>query len=241
MARHRPKLVSFSGIDGAGKSTQIRALESYLSAHGFRTRNLTFWDDIVLFSRFREFMSEKAFKGDKGVGSPERPIERRDKNVSTWYALAGRLCFYLADALSLRTVAAATSRRAADVVIFDRFIYDEIANLPLGRWEMRAFAKLLLAIGPKPDVAYVIDADPDAAYRRKPEYPLEFLRRNRDAYLILSHLIPELTVISPGSQEQMTAQVIASAWEKVGGDASPRFEAELHSARTQENTRAPVV
>ena len=74
-------IVSFSGIDGAGKSTQISALEAWLNESGLRTTLLTFWDNVVCFSRSREFMSLKAFKGDAGVGSPEKPLQRRDKNV----------------------------------------------------------------------------------------------------------------------------------------------------------------
>ena len=67
----------------------------------------------------------------------------------------------------------------ADVIIFDRYIYDELANLPLNRWIARVFVRLVSALVPKPDVAYVIDADPAAAFARKPEYPLEFVRNNR--------------------------------------------------------------
>ena len=50
------KIVTFSGIDGAGKSTQISALEAWLRAAGLRTRVLTFWDDVVVLSRLREFI-----------------------------------------------------------------------------------------------------------------------------------------------------------------------------------------
>jgi thymidylate kinase len=82
-------------------------------------------------------------------------------------------------------------------VIFDRYIYDELANLPMNRWPARFFIRFVLAFVPKPDVAYIVDADPDAAYVRKPEYPLEFLRRNREAYLTLSRLAGGITVIEP--------------------------------------------
>src|SRR5215471_4054044 len=123
-------IVTFSGIDGAGKSTQIQALQTHLQAQGFRIFLLTFWEDIVVFPHFREFMSLKAFKGDAGVGSPDHPIERRDKNVVSWYTIAARLFFYMLDALSLRWTLWQVSQQT-DFVVFDRFIYDELANLPL--------------------------------------------------------------------------------------------------------------
>ena len=49
-----PLLISFSGIDGAGKSTQINALTGLLSASGYRVHRLAFWDDVCVLRRFRE-------------------------------------------------------------------------------------------------------------------------------------------------------------------------------------------
>ncbi|HEY1658485.1 MAG TPA: dTMP kinase [Candidatus Sulfotelmatobacter sp.] len=191
------KIVSFSGIDGAGKSTQISALETWLRETGHTTRLLTFWDDIVVGSRFREAMSHAAFKGDEGVGSPEKPLERRDKNVTSWPVIAARFFLYFADAINLCRTVVQARRSNFDVVIFDRYIYDELANLPLKRWPARAFIWAMLKIVPKPDVAYIVDADPEAARARKPEYPLEFLRSNREAYLSLARFSRNIAVIEP--------------------------------------------
>jgi thymidylate kinase len=197
------KIVSFSGIDGAGKSTQITACEKWLRESGFRTTLLTFWDDVVLFSRSREFMSYKAFKGDRGIGSPEKPLQRRDKNVTSWPVTTARLLFYLADALNLRRRVAEARRSTADVIIFDRYIYDELANLPLKRRAARFFVRGILRFVPTPDLAFVIDADPNAAHARKPEYPLEFVRRNREAYIALAGLAGNIMVVPPASVAAM--------------------------------------
>ena len=191
------KIISFSGIDGAGKTTQIDALTDWLSRAGLRVDLLTFWDNVVVLSRFREGMSLRAFKGDKGIGSPERPLHRRDKNVTSWPVTAMRFFLYLGDALSLCWKVRQARKGAANVVIFDRYIYDELANLPLNSRLTRVFVRLLLKLVPKPDVAYVVDADPVAAVSRKPEYPLEFVRSNRQAYLALSRLAGNITVIEP--------------------------------------------
>ena len=195
------KIVSFSGIDGAGKSTQIAALLTWLGEVGLNVQLLTFWDDVVVLSRFREFMSHAAFKGDQGIGSPEKPLQRRDKNVTAWPVSVMRYGLYFLDAINLCRATRSVRKSGADVVIFDRYIYDELANLPLNGWLPQAFIRLLLKLVPKPDIAYLIDADPVAALARKPEYPLEFLRSNREAYLTLSRLTGAITVIDPLSVE----------------------------------------
>lgn len=207
MRPDRPTIVSFSGIDGAGKSTQISALIDHLQKSGLNVRVCTFWDDIVAFSRFREFISIKAFKGEKGVGTPEKPVKRRDKNVTSWYVTVARLFLYALDALSLSLSLAKLSRSGADFIVFDRYIYDELANLPLEQAPIKLFVRGLLHLSPRPDVAYLLDADPEAARLRKPEYPLEFVRKNRNAYLALSE-IAGMRVIGSLSAAEAAAQIM---------------------------------
>lgn len=192
-----PKMVSFSGIDGAGKSTQIDALRTRLTECGLRVRVLAFWNEIACLKTFREAMGHSIFKGDKGVGSPTAPIERRDKNVQSPAMTAIRFFLYLVDALSARRVVKKALRGDADVVIFDRFIYDQIANLPLNHRINRRYVRLLMKLVPRPDISYVLDARPSEARARKPEYPLEFLIANRDSYLALNALIGGIKVIPP--------------------------------------------
>ena len=203
--RSQIKVISFSGIDGAGKTTQIEALRDYLRELGFRSALYTFWDNVVVFSSFREHMSFKAFKGDKGIGSADKPIVRRDKNVTSWYITAVRLFFYLLDTYSLRVAVSGSSD--LDFIIFDRYIYDELANLPLHRPAVRFYVSLILLLIPVPDIAFIVDADPEAAHGRKPEYPLEFVRKNREAYIALSQVAQNITVLAPLSPEETTSTI----------------------------------
>src|SRR3984957_16888395 len=101
-AKHvRPILVSFSGIDGCGKSSQIEMLSNLLSQTGLFVDVLAFWDDVAVLKRWREFTSHTVFGSEKGIGSPDRPVNRRDKNVQSWYMTPVRWLLYSLDALSL--------------------------------------------------------------------------------------------------------------------------------------------
>src|ERR1700683_276099 len=83
----------------------------------------------------------------------------------------------------------------------------DLANPPPSRGSAIAFIKFVLKLVPKPDVAYLIDADPVGAHARKPEYSLEFVRRNRAAYIALSRIPGERTVVGPDSIEAMKLRI----------------------------------
>jgi thymidylate kinase len=189
------KLISFSGIDGAGKSTQIQALCARLQEMRLDVLLLTFWDDVATLRRIRETAGQFLFRGSKGVGTPSAPVERRDKNVRSWPMTCVRLCLYFLDAVVLRIVANEALHVDADLVIFDRYIYDELANLTLQNRAMRAYAKFIIKLIPKPHISFLLDADPVQARARKPEYPLDFLFMNRQSYLTLSDLAGGMTII----------------------------------------------
>lgn len=207
------KVVSFSGIDGAGKSTQIETLCRSLRGRGYRCALYTFWDDVVAFPRLREHISLRAFRGDKGIGSPTKPIVRRDKNVTTWYTTLFRSLLYALDAFSLSIAVSRSEGRDADFLIFDRYIYDELANLPLNNRAVRLYLHLVLKFIPRPDLALLLDAGPKAATIRKPEYPLEFVHRNREAYHRMSQLVG-MTIVPPLSIEQTSGIIDELVSEK---------------------------
>ncbi len=181
-------LITFSGIDGAGKSTQIEKLRDYLEQAGVPVYQLAFWDDVVLFRDMRSGFSRTVLQSDGAIGTPERPAQRRDKNTQAWPLLMGRCVLHLFDVLNLRRVVKKARAAAAGVIIFDRYIYDQFAALPMDRWLPRRYARLLLSIAPKPELSYLLDAVPEVARARKPEYPLEFMHSYRNSYLELQKM-----------------------------------------------------
>ncbi len=222
-------LVSFSGMDGAGKSTQIENLCAYLEARGLRTRRLAFWDDVVVLARSREGFVHKVFKSERGIGAPGKPVNRRDKNVRGWHVNLARHGLYLLDAINLRRVLAEAQN--ADVIVMDRYIHDELANLPFSNPLTRGFIGFVAALAPRPDVAYLLDVDPHAARQRKPEYPLEFLRACRESYRRLAAMLG-MTVIPPSSITDAThavLQAFTEAWERRPG--APAIEGQTAEER----------
>jgi thymidylate kinase len=221
MGTKRGIVASFSGLDGAGKSTQIEHLRSALEAQGYKVRLLAFWDNVVVFSRAREGFVHGVYGSERGVGAPGAPAARHDKNVRRWYLNLGRHALYFADAVHLAWVAG-RARCSADVAIFDRYIYDEWANLPLRNPLTRCYVRLVRKLVPAPDVAFLLDVDPSSACVRKPEYPIEFMQQLRQSYKELAVLLRTMTTIPPLPLEDTKRQVETFFWTMTGKLCEPR-------------------
>jgi thymidylate kinase len=222
-----PLLISFSGVDGSGKSTQIESLRSGLDAAGLETRVLTFWDNAVVAVKYREGFVHRFYKSERGVGAPGKPVNRRDKNMRGPHLTLLRHLLYLLDAINLRRVVARehTGKRRKsgppDVVIFDRYIYDELANLNLHSRVSRTFVRLVHAIVPHPDVAYLLDADPAEAHARKPEYPLDFMAQCRESYFSLANLLGAMTVVPAAGLAETRHAVLTAAQQRLAVRGRP--------------------
>ena len=150
-----------------------------------------------MLSRYREGFVHKVYGSERGIGAPGQPVNRQDKNVRKWYLTIVRHGLYLLDAIHLVKVVGEARRSNADVIIMDRYIYDELANLPLTNFLSRIFVRVVDAFVPRPDIAYLLDADPVEACQRKPEYPIDFLRLSRRSYHRLAQMLGHMTVIPP--------------------------------------------
>ena len=87
---------------GQGRAPKSMLFSTRLTDAGLRVSLVTFWDDVARLTHLREVSGHNLFKGEKGVGSPDAPINRRDKNVRSWPMTAVRYFLYSVDAVSLR-------------------------------------------------------------------------------------------------------------------------------------------
>ena len=215
-----PTLITFSGIDGAGKSTQIDKLRRYLSEQGIPVETLTFWDNVAVLASLRSGFSRRVLESDGQVGTPERPANRNDKNRQSLPLLLGRSLLHLLDVFRLRRIVrrAKSASPSRGVIIFDRYIYDQLAALPLAHWLARSFASLILKLAPQPDLSFLLDAVPEEARARKPEYPLEFLRVYRDSYLELGRMV-RLSFVSAAGADEVHAAIL-ERWKKLAGESA---------------------
>jgi len=206
MTGHAPQVITFSGIDGAGKTTQIECISAQLVHQGYRVARVSFWDDVAFMSKLRARVSLAVLQ--KKQTPPLSAVLRNDKNVRTWYLMLVRAILYLLDALRLRRLVSKLRTSDHDFVIFDRYLYDQLAQFHSQGWLTRAYIRLLVGLAPKPEFAFILDAFPHEAFARKPEYPLDFMYHYRRAFLGLSEFVPQLVVIGPSSVKNVRQLIL---------------------------------
>lgn len=198
----RPLVVSFSGLDGAGKTRQIDALTAALeneSSVELLWVPFKIWPEGVL-NRLPAGVrgrlgprrrSTSSVEGD--VPPAPRPDLRRSARSAVWWGVATLAA--VSGGLSLRRRG---GRGDADVLVLDRYRLDTIVKLQFwyhdvpGPW----LARIVSALAPAPDVEFLLRLDPETAYRRKPEqWSVDQLARQAQLYDELSARRPEVVVL----------------------------------------------
>lgn len=184
-------LVTFSGLDGAGKTTLISLVLEWLSERGVPSTHLTMYDDIGLYAslrRLRDFL--------KGNPQPERlrsvtapspegpaPLPLRILRLSRL-----KMAVYFLDLLILGLVRFYVEKIQGRLLIIDRYFYDSLADLSEGMPDgiLAAYASLV----PVPDCAIFVETSPEAAFARKGEYTVGELTARRRRYQDIFARVP---------------------------------------------------
>jgi thymidylate kinase len=190
--RIRPQpafLVSFSGPDGSGKTQHAETLVNILDTCEVTAKyywNRTATSGLIRFcsavvKKFKQSTPEEGEK-DGAAGRERRLRNPLLRFLWSYLAAAGMVwCYFLKVRLPLLL---------GKVVVCDRYVYDAAAEMegslnPSDRINRLAI-RLMLALSPKPDMAYLLDLSEDACAQRKSENTdVAYLRRQRKIYLEL--------------------------------------------------------
>jgi len=171
-------LISFSGIDGAGKSTQIKLLKKYLVGKGKKT--------YITEEMFGYFLLKPLIGLLRSVtGSPSKgPVKRNRKALLKLWFIPAFADIWLMHFIKIRPML-----KKYDVVIADRYYYDIWANLLyygyVPNWAFHFFLKRL----PGPDNRLFLKVGYKTVLKREAEFPPEYYKEQAKIYDTLSGII----------------------------------------------------
>jgi thymidylate kinase len=182
--RAKPVRVSFSGLDGAGKTRQIDALVAEVGEHHSVSRlgpkrTTAVSDPPVCRTRGEQTRPTQIMPTTRGRDSFADGLRS-----AMWVGIGTFAAVSVG--LSLRRRALNSS---ADVLVLDRYRLDSLVKLQFRYSEVSEawLARVVGALAPAPDVEFLLRVDPAVAFARKPEqWSVDQLSRQARLYDLLA-------------------------------------------------------
>jgi len=158
-------IIVFTGVDGSGKTTQAKRLRDALCERGIDARyeHLT-GPNLTVTRKIKDRVGEAFLdREDKAQLSDDGRGERSGSRSKTLQAI-GLFFLYRGTWQSWYNIMA---NRDADVVILDRYLYDDLVRV---NWKYRYNADWLAKLKhlvPEPDLVFLLDAQPEIAWERE--------------------------------------------------------------------------
>ncbi|MCC5823201.1 MAG: hypothetical protein LAT64_07830 [Phycisphaerales bacterium] len=209
--RNRPLLITLTGPEGSGKSTNQDFIIQFALSHGLHAT-------MIKGDRYtcghalqrllnpgrstpmkrRQYIAEPAPASQTTSGVQARPgLKRRLRT------LRRGICYPI-DALTFRLVLCLPKYRRKDLIVFDRYIYDEMARIIE---QLPRLVSLIHRLSLRPDLAFLITADPDDLVARRPGSSRAYYDMSLRRFRALADGCPELIVIPPGDLAAIQAAI----------------------------------
>lgn len=213
-------LITFSGLDGAGKSTLIEWLRRTLEAEQRPVAVFHMSDHIGLYAFIRAIRDRvlgppaaapAAARGasDSRVGA----VLRRGRDALVWNKPM-RHWIYLLDLIVFLAYRAHVEKIRGRVLILDRYFYDTLVDVADGRrW---FWVRLLERITPTPTVPVFLDVTPERSFERKGEYSVEYLRGRYLAYQQVFQWVPSAVQLANSDLEATQAALWRAVTQRAG-------------------------
>lgn len=196
-------LITFTGLDGSGKTTQLEILKKKLT------------EKKIPFSSFHIINFSLANRLIKKTQKKENSSAKTSANKITLFL---RKIFLLVDLVRFRFFLKSMQKKKNIFLLADRYFFDQIANIfflsqkpiPLQRpfWQKMAENFLIL-----PTIGFYLSISPKNVQerKRKPEQNSDYLEKKK---IILDKLSADwnLTIIPAEQNKEILSQLI---WQKI--------------------------
>ena len=197
-------LITFSGLDGCGKTTHVARTAAYLRGKGHRVRILESAHVSLgaAWSRTRRLFSGKKQDRRSSQTGPTARLEEPQEHAAD-RRLSGILkgwLVYPIDCLVLSVWIRTLRLRGCTALVCDRYVYDKIVNLPN---PICVLTRLLLWLAPRPHAAFFLDADAHSARDRRPEHDVAYYTSRYEKYRRLPDVYPVFTPVPSTTVEEV--------------------------------------
>ena len=181
------KIISISGLDGSGKSTQIKLLQNYLESQGRRV----FYFHAIKFGIANKISSHHCCDYEKQNENQEKSVTQSGK-----LGIILRKIFLRIDFWRFKKLFKKLEKEHFDFILSDRFFYDSLINIgylencDIENWKFIATALAGSRCGGKnwelgiENLSIYLQTDPKIIMERerKPDQGIEYLEKKKELY-----------------------------------------------------------
>ncbi len=192
------KLVTLSGIDGVGKSTQVMLLTDYLQSHG---QSVNAGESMFSYHLFRPIIQII-----KSI--TDQPLHGA---LKVNHSLLSKLWFIPAfvDIWFSYLFLVRPQLSRFDYIIADRFYTDMWANMLyygyLPKWGFS-----LIRLLPRANLSLLLLADPATILTREQEFPPHYYHAQHEIYSRLGRLVPYRVIDANGTPSHTHDQILTA-------------------------------
>jgi thymidylate kinase len=194
------KVISFSGLDGAGKTTVIDALKEKFENEGKTVKIFTMYDDLSFYAFLRLFRDGVRKLFGRKIELPKEaetdPNFDPHPNSFVYKIIRSRpsKAMVLAiDTLSMYLFLLIKTKRG-EVVLLDRTSYDYIVDV-LPKQYKKIHISIALFFSFKPSLSVFVNTPAQVSFDRKGEFTVEYLTWRSVAYTQIFNMINNQIVV----------------------------------------------